>query len=209
MLRRLSVFLAVAIVGIAVCIAVLDRPLALWGQTAFVGTPLLAIADAILRPLAPLLGVGFGLAAAGAALRLSGREISPLMVRVVNAAIAIMITLGLAIFLKIAFGRSQVGLFLEQHVFAFDPFRLGKGYTAFPSATMSGAAACLMSWRPTKLVEGLAGWFVLIVVAAALIVTNGHWLSDIVGGGVLGVAVAAAAPRIAVAMPTAVVADPD
>jgi membrane-associated phospholipid phosphatase len=95
--------------------------------------------------------------------------------------------LAVCVLLKFLIGRSQVyPPWIERHEYGFFPLHGLPGYGAFPSATMAVAAAVLTviwiampRWRAP-------GALLLSLVAVAIIMTNSHWVSDVIGGGFLG-----------------------
>jgi len=89
--------------------------------------------------------------------------------------------------LKFLIGRSQVyPPWIERREYGFFPLHGVHGYGAFPSATMAVAAAILsVIWIQVPRRRALCG-MLFALVAVAIILTNGHWVSDVIGGGFLG-----------------------
>jgi membrane-associated phospholipid phosphatase len=89
--------------------------------------------------------------------------------------------------LKFLIGRSQVyPPWIERREYGFFPLHGVHGYGAFPSATMAVAAAMLaVIWIQVPRRRALSG-LLFVLVAGAIIMTNGHWVSDVIGGGFLG-----------------------
>ncbi len=89
--------------------------------------------------------------------------------------------------LKYAFGRSWPGAYVQRHVYRFHAFHGGSGYDSFPSGITAGAASILaVLWilmPRLRVVWGLG----LAAVAVGLVATNSHFVSDVMGGGFLGV----------------------
>lgn len=92
---------------------------------------------------------------------------------------------------KFLFGRIETRVWLKAP--AADPrwFHPGEGHAGFPSGHMAVfaalAAACWIFYPRAK----GACLFLLLLLGAALLATNYHFLSDVVAGGYLGLAVAA------------------
>jgi len=182
--RRAAALLAGALV---LCVLFVDRPVALYMQRKVYGTPLF---DWALRIFPVLLGAGACLALlfvcfGGAALL--GRQLRPWMSVVLAAAGAGMAALLLAELLKFGIGRSWVyPTYLSEGIFGVRPLRGGPGYGAFPSATAAVAgAALLVLWEAWPRGRPAYG-FVLFAIAVAILVTNSHWASDLLGGALLG-----------------------
>ena len=93
----------------------------------------------------------------------------------------------MAFVLQVVIHRSQIdSLYLVERLYQLRPLHGGKAYMAFPSATTASATAILVAARLRPLGARLLGWFILLLIAGSLIVTNGHWAADIVGGLSLG-----------------------
>jgi membrane-associated phospholipid phosphatase len=76
--------------------------------------------------------------------------------------------------------------FIRDHDYAFHWFHGGRGYESFLSGHMAATAAVLSvlwlaypRWRPLYAVAGC-------LVAAVLILSNFHFLSDVIAGALLG-----------------------
>ena len=93
---------------------------------------------------------------------------------------------------KFLFGRIETRHWLKNPAAELQWFHSGEGHAGFPSGHMTVfaalAAACWIFY------PGLRGacLFLLLLLGAALLATNYHFLSDVVAGGYLGLAVAAA-----------------
>jgi len=93
---------------------------------------------------------------------------------------------------KLLFGRIETRVWLADPLAARQWFHPGEGHNGFPSGHMTVfaalAAACWVFYpdlqRPCL--------FLLALLAAALLITNYHFASDVVAGGYLGLVVAAA-----------------
>lgn len=176
------------------CMALLDRPLALWLDHQFGGTALYAACVRGFQVVDGLGLAGVAILVVGGAWRTADAKAPQFVRRLVDALLAAGVMLALTLFLKWAIGRSQVDpAFLRDHVYAFHPFRGGLDFRAFPSATMAVSSAFLFAWGVTRPRDRVAAGWVLSVLALAILVTNGHWLSDIVAGTFLGASFGAAA----------------
>ncbi|MBZ5499881.1 MAG: hypothetical protein LAP85_26075 [Acidobacteriia bacterium] len=193
--RGRFVGLAAVSAAVALCILLVDRPLALWLDARFYGTTAFAIATFILRPLDGLLLAGVSLLVAAVAWRRFYSVpdwVNRLVVGGAGAAVAL---LG-ALVLKVAIGRSQVyPPFLQYHVYGIRLFAGSRNWMAFPSATMAGVGAFVVGVGAHRRSQRAAAAFILVTLAVALVVTGSHWLSDIIGGTYLGVVTGAAVAR--------------
>lgn len=179
---------------VVACMTFVDRPLALWLDRQFRGTALYAACVRGFQVVDGLGLLGVALLVVGGAWRIAGGNVPWPVRRLVDALLAAALMLALTLFLKWAIGRSQVDpVFLRDHVYAFHPFRGGLDFRAFPSATMAVSSAFLFAWGVTRPRDRVAAGSVLSVLALAILVTNGHWLSDIVAGTFLGASFGAAA----------------
>jgi membrane-associated phospholipid phosphatase len=96
-------------------------------------------------------------------------------------------SLSATIVLKHIVGRSSADpLYVVRRVYEFHWLHGSPGYDAFPSGATAIAAALLsVVWIRVPRLRAVCG-LVLAVVSLALIITNGHWVSDVLGGGFLG-----------------------
>jgi membrane-associated phospholipid phosphatase len=193
--RGRLVVLAAVSAAVALCVLLVDRPLALWLDARFYGTTAFAIGAFILRPLDGLLIAGTVLLVVAVVWRrlYSAPEwVNRLVVGGAGAAAAL---LG-ALVLKVAIGRSQVyPPFLQNHIFGFRLFAGSKNFMAFPSATMAGVGAFVVAVGVHRRSQRAAAAVIVITLAVALVVTGSHWLSDIIGGTYFGVVSGAAVAR--------------
>jgi membrane-associated phospholipid phosphatase len=115
----------------------------------------------------------------------------------VSAGVAAALTLGITLVLKFATGRSQVDPeFLRQHIYTFHILDASAGYGSFPSATMSGVSAFVTGLDLPRSATTIVLAGVVVLITLALLVTNGHWLSDIVAGAYLGVLIGRTTARM-------------
>lgn len=177
------------------CILLFDRPLAVWLDTRFRGTPAFAISLAILWPLDGLLLAGAVLLVLALLWRRFFRAPHWVNRLIVGGAAAAVALLG-SLVLKVAIGRSQVvPPFLQDHVYGFRPFAGTRNFMAFPSATMAGVSAFLVSVGIGRPYQRAAAAAILVTLAVALVLTSSHWLSDTIGGAYFGLVSGAAVAR--------------
>ncbi|HET7374763.1 MAG TPA: hypothetical protein VFJ20_15345, partial [Gemmatimonadaceae bacterium] len=169
-----------AVIGLALvfCALYVDRPLALWLRTHFYPSPLESGANEAFRRANQLLP------AAGVLVLLLGawftiHQSAPGWLRhVVSGSVAAALSLGAALVLNFMIGRSQVyPPFLRDGIYTFLPLHGRPDYGAFPSATMAGASALIIGLHLRTAAERVTLVVATGVLAGALLVTNGHWLS--------------------------------
>jgi len=108
-------------------------------------------------------------------------------------ACAVIVTRAMKDQLQLAFGRTWPETwvddnpsFIRDRVFRFDFFRGGEAYSSFPSgttATITAMFAVLWWWYPRgRILYATA----IGLVAATLITSNFHFVSDVVAGGFIG-----------------------
>ena len=180
------------VTAVVVCAAYLDRPVAAFAHRAFYGTPAFDVARAAFSALhAALIVLVVALLACSAA-AISGRVPAGwarLLFRGSAAAVgALLVTL----LLKFVVGRSQVYPdFLAKGLYEFRPFGGGGGLGAFPSATLSVTTALFTALRAQSRRWRAVYGAVSLLIALSMILINGHWLSDVVGGAYVGAVVGA------------------
>ncbi len=103
-------------------------------------------------------------------------------------AISVPLSFTIKLFLKHAFGRVNTRLWLHNHkLYGFHWFHGGGGLDGFPSGHMAVFAALIAAlWRYYPEHRHIYFAF-LSMLAAALIVTDYHFLSDVIAGTYLGV----------------------
>ena len=117
---------------------------------------------------------------------------------VLAASVATLVARAGADGLKLAFGRPWPETWVDAnpswigtHVFGFFPFHGGRGYASFPSGHMVDIAApCAVLWRTVP--RGRWGrWLAALLVtavAAGLVASDFHFVSDVLSGLGLGIA---------------------
>jgi membrane-associated phospholipid phosphatase len=189
-MRRWLMMFAVCGAAVLVCMAYVDRPVADYVQTHLRQTALFAWTSRALGLLAiALILMLVVLFAAGLRL-LGGRPIAGWAEMPLLMSWSGVWALSTAIVMKRIVGRSSPDpLYVERRVYEFHPWHGVPDFEAFPSATTAVTAALLaVVWiRMPRLRAACAG--LLAVIAVALVMTNGHWLADVIGGIFLGASV--------------------
>ena len=188
--RRWLFALVVCMVVVVVCVTELDRPIAVHADNAWRGTTIFALAVDFLRAVQLLLAVAIALVLGSTVWHVLGRQLPSQLQVAARGAWGMIAALLLSLILKFAFGRSQVvPPYLTHHIYQFRLLHGGQDYAAFPSATMAVAAAMLaVLWIHASRLRAIyvaAG----LLLGTSLVVTNGHWVGDIIAGAFLGVSV--------------------
>ncbi|HEV8148945.1 MAG TPA: phosphatase PAP2 family protein [Gemmatimonadales bacterium] len=181
--RALPVALGMALL----CAGFVDRPVAEYLYRKLYSTALFTWAQRLFPPLQALFAAWVLGALGAAAWGLSGKRL-PAWSRVARlGALAAVGALAVAIGLKHLLGRSDVyPTYLIQGIYTLRPLHGGAGYSGFPSATMATASAVLSVFWVERPALRLLSLVALGVIVLALLVSNSHWVSDILGGGCLG-----------------------
>lgn len=176
-----------AALSIALSIAFVDHPVAVISARLFDDSFWMLAASAILDTTPALLALFSAFVVACGLAVLAGRDLPQWTRPWLRAALATVVTLAIALVIKLAIGRQSVPpQVLPDGDYAFHPFAAGLNGGAFPSATMAMATAFFSgrgfrSWRSRATAVVL-----LTTLAASLVITNGHWIADILGGMYLG-----------------------
>lgn len=194
--RARVVVMSFAGIALFLCLLYADRPLALWLDRRFRGTVIYVVCLRAFYAVEGLGIVGAVLLALGGGWWIIRRKLPRRVVDFLSALLVAALTLGLTELLKWAVGRSQVDpVFLREHVYGVRPFAGRHGYGAFPSATMSVSSAFLAGLGLGGQRSRIIAAVVLSLMVVAMLITNGHWLTDILAGTLLGLSVGAAASR--------------
>jgi membrane-associated phospholipid phosphatase len=164
-------------------IAWLDHPIARWMERVVDQTPVYRGAVVFLWIIL-FAGGALVLFALGAALSVvRKRPVSPVVRTLFMATMVGAASLLVAELLKFVIGRSAAYPdFLIHGRDVITPFHPG----SLPSGTASASSAMLaVVWQAEPRFRTAYG-FAFLLIGAALIVTNSHWLSDILAGTVLG-----------------------
>ncbi|MDR3437463.1 phosphatase PAP2 family protein [Telmatospirillum sp.] len=178
-------------------VLLLDRPISQWSHAHLHGMQAFLWLTRIAEPAAPLaLGGACGLAVAWLCGWQPGRGGRVLLA----LCLATLLALGIKEELKYAIGRTWPETWTNGNpswigngVFAMEPFHGGAGWASFPSGHTSVVAAPMgvlwfacPRWR-------LACVLPVFLVAIGLLGADYHWLSDIIGGSLVGMASAVGA----------------
>ncbi len=200
-IRAWSVATAGALAAIVLSYLFLDRPFASFAYANLHGYQLAFRKLTYISEIAQGLSVGVIL---WGVLRFARcKAIGPTLDVLLRASAALCVTFAAKDQLKYALGRTWPETwvnnnpsFITHGVFGFFPFHGGSGWSAFPSghtATIAAAAATLwLLWPRGRPLYALAVGLVVIGLAGA----DYHWISDMIAGGALGVAIGTVAARI-------------
>lgn len=191
-----SLLLIGVFASVGLCIAYVDRPVARFAHSHWADTSMFIVATAVLIPCRWILGVLVLIASGSFVWPFHKRSRSVRVGTIREATFAACVALGIAFVFKLAVGRSEADpLYLVHHLYEFRPFQSTREYMAFPSATMAVSGALLISMS-----RGRRGGIpvistVLVLVAFILVVSNSHWIGDVLGGLYVGAIVAHALGR--------------
>jgi membrane-associated phospholipid phosphatase len=182
--------------AVLACMAWVDRPVAGYVEAHLRGTPLFDWTTRALGLLPPVLFVLLvGLVTAGV-LALRGRPMPAWTRLPILCAWSVALALSAVVALKRVFGRSWADLYTARGVYEFHPLRGGYGYEAFPSGTTAVTCAILaVVWIRSPRLRKVSV-LLLAVIGIALVITNSHWVSDVIAGSYLGAAIGAMTVRM-------------
>jgi membrane-associated phospholipid phosphatase len=181
------------VILVVVCYLWLDRPVALLAHETR-GLVLLGPLPRRIPVLAaPLAGAALVVLAVRAFMR---RPLTRPYLVLLLCTVSFFVAEGLKTYLKNAFGRTWPESWMGPHIsfirdgaYGFNPFHGGPPYTAFPSGHMTVVCAVVpVLWvfypkfRPLYIL-------CVLVTAALLVVTNFHFVSDVIAGAFLGISV--------------------
>lgn len=170
----------------------LDRPIALWlhaQQSVSQGRHFLEALTQVPDPLIPAGAVLFVVFGIRTLLRRTFKKLHAVaIVCCFSVIVGETIKNGLKWFFGRPWPESWHGnqSFIRDHLYTFHWLQGGHGYESFPSGHMTATAAvlsviwlCYSRWRPAYAVLGC-------IVAAGLVLSNFHFLSDVIVGAFLG-----------------------
>jgi membrane-associated phospholipid phosphatase len=182
---------ALMIVAVALSYVWLDRPIAVYVHGEFQGVkalPWLTFIPESLAVLAVAIVIVMGWRVA------IGRHLSRVESVFLVCGVSLTVAVAIKDQLKFAFGRTWPETWvnnnpslIRNHVYGFNPFHGGQGYSSFPSghttaicAVMSVLWICYPKFRAIYAL-------LIAAVAIGLIGADYHFLSDVIAGGFLGV----------------------
>jgi len=182
--------LALCVVAVGLCNAYVDRPLAEWLDTRVRHTELWAALNLALYPFLLVVVVAlFFLLGCGIAL-ISGRSLRPWTAVPILCSWSTMWAVASEIILKRIFGRGWADpTFVRDHLYGFHLLHGEFHWDAFPSGTAAVSFAILSVLWIVKPGWRVAGTATVGLLSVAVVIGNYHWLSDVIGGGFLGVTI--------------------
>lgn len=179
---------------VIVSVAWIDRPVAEYSVTHFRDTALDPWTRRALAPLRLVLVLAAACLVGAGGWRLSGRRLPSWARTPLVAAVGVGLA-GLAtLLLKYLFGRASIyPSYVLHQTYEWRPLRGDPSHLGFPSGTMAVAGAVLTVLCTLHPRLRMASVAILVALAAALIVVNGHWVADLIAGVFVGVCLGRAA----------------
>lgn len=186
---------------VAICMAWIDRPLALFFSAHTAQSNFANFLDPLITPRKLMLAAVVLVALGSGVQALRGRELTEwprvLLACVASAAVAVAVEIAL----KHVFGRGDpYPTYLRDHAYGFHFLHGGLGWATFPSgtATVSFALAATLAGYPRLCI---AAYVVATLLSVLVVVLNYHWLSDIIAGAFLGITIGLLITRLSVLKP--------
>jgi membrane-associated phospholipid phosphatase len=188
--RRWLLLLVLSVMAVVVCVYCFDQPAADLFNTYLRNTTVLNWIKSLLAPLVliPLSALLF-LFGAGCWM-LSGRQLSKWTRGPLLCSWSTIWALAAEFVSKDIFGRGWPDpTYTESHFYGFRFFHAGPHWTSFPSGTATIAAALSATiWleAPRLRLPILSS---TILICFGVVVSNGHWISDVIAGAFLGASI--------------------
>jgi membrane-associated phospholipid phosphatase len=191
--RNWLISFAACAAGVLLSIAYLDRPVADYVHLNLLQSHFIQGLASALGPLVVFVALAFLVLVAAGCWVLAGRDLSPRFEAPLLCSWSTVLAMASTEILKRIFGRSDPEMWTgfsatatAKGTYAFHFLHGGPLFESFPSGTTAIAAAILsVLWILMPRLR--AAWALLLAfVVFALIVTNGHFVSDVIAGGFLG-----------------------
>ena len=189
-IRIWSFALVITAAAVGLCMAYVDRPLALFLDRTVRHTQFWIWLVIALRPIA-LVAVSAMLFLLGGGLWLvSGRQTGSWTPLPLLLSWSVMLAIATEIILKRIFGRSWPDpTFVRDHIYGFH-FLHGQTYwDSFPSGTAMACMALVSALWSSKPRWRVPGLLISALLVGGVVIGNFHWLSDVVAGAFLGATV--------------------
>ena len=190
MIRRWLLALLVTAAVVAIFWIYVDRAVAGFVTLHFHNTPVWRVSARILMPIPVVALIAPGFLLVHTMRIANGASPAPWTRLPATGAWAMSWALALTVILKRLIGRTEIyPSWLFDHVYTVHPIFWRPNSEAFPSGTMLiGTALIAVLWR--RMPAGRPAWAgAVIILAALLILTDSHWVSDIIAGIFLGATV--------------------
>jgi membrane-associated phospholipid phosphatase len=186
-LRQWQLALGICSVVILLCIFYVDRPVADFVNTHVRSTSLWAyLSDLLAPPVAFVAGAGLLTLLASGCVLLSGRALPDWSATPILCSWSIVWALAAQAIFKDIFGRASTTTYVQNHLYEFRYFHASSDWNSFPSGTATVATAItavLWGSIPGTRIYGVLS---VATIAVLLVLTNGHWVSDVIAGILLG-----------------------
>jgi len=181
---------ALSVVAVGLCVAYVDRQLAQWLDVHVRHTDFWTALNLALYPFLLVVPAAlFFLLGCGVSL-ISGRSLRPWTALPILCSWAAMWAVASEIILKRIFGRGWVDpTFVRDHLYGFHFLHGETHWDAFPSGTATVSFAILSVLWILKPRWRTAGTATVVLLSAAVVIGNYHWLSDVIAGAFLGVTI--------------------
>jgi membrane-associated phospholipid phosphatase len=185
--RRWQYALSVCVIAVVVCVMYVDRPAAEFfnmhvrhtGVWEWIGRLLAPFEVVPVAALFFLLGSGCWV--------LSGRQLAGWTSKPLICSWSAVWALAAEFVFKEIFGRGWPDpTYVEDHLYGFRLIHAGPHWTSFPSGTATISAAIVATVWPVAPRGRPASVLLAAFLCIAVIVTNGHWISDVIAGLFLG-----------------------
>lgn len=188
--RRWLILLFLCVIAVFVCVGCVDRPAAEFFNAHLCHTPQAAWIESSFAPLVliPASALLF-LFAAGCWL-LSGRQLGRWAQKPLLCCWSTIWAMAAEFAGKELFGRGWPDpTYIEYHLYGFRFFHAGPQWTSFPSGTATiTTALCTTIWLIAPRLR-LPMLILPVLICVAVIVTNDHWIADVIAGAFLGTSI--------------------
>jgi len=195
--RRWLLTLAFCVVAVVVSVYYVDRPAAEFCNTYVRHTESWVWLNRLLAPfrLIPVAALCF-LLGAGAWL-LSGRQLGDWTAKPLLCSWSAISALAAGFVFKEVFGRAWPDpTYIEDRQYGFRFLHAGPHWDSFPSGTATVATALVATLWLVAPRFRLPSLYLAVLVCWGVVVTNGHWLSDVIAGAFLGASIGWMAVRL-------------
>ena len=190
--RWLAAFVVCAL-AVGLCVAFIDRPLAEYADDHVVHTTSAAWLEGALRPLEGVALLALVALVAEGIRVMARKPANPRFRTPILCCWATMWAVAAEIILKRVFGRGWPDpTYIGQHEYGFHWFHGEAQWESFPSGTAMVAAAIVSvawnresRWRQRRQLR-IIGSTIVVLISAALVAVNYHWLGDVVAGAYIG-----------------------
>jgi len=200
--RSWLILLLLTLVSVPLCVQFVDRPIAEFASRTVVDTTFARVFSVFFEGLRVSVVLAFFFLLVCGMRLTAGATLSPTIRSLLVCVLAVMVAAAAEFILKQIFARSDPWpTYIRDGRYGFDYLHPHDGWRSFPSGTALGLFAVtgvLQIWQHTWRTWAMVA---SVIITLTIVLTNHHWLSDIIAGVWIGLTIGYAAASVSTLQP--------